>query len=517
MTPLGPFSELKEAALIPWPFGPMRRAVFYAKWSLAVGMSGSWMITPFSSFSGKYRMPAATCPHLKASVPQWPEPSMMPIKSGFSTLLNQSLAQLFPEFTATSNLPFLRRSFLPIISRFSSFAEQAVAAMQKTHPVTFPINPEAGAPFGDRGSGYQIGLQALRSCLTLWDQTQQFPTLGKNILSFQLLNSPADWIQWSLQASKREIAQLAQVVCQSAECGCPVSERILREAAGNLASDALVCASQVSASGITPFFILSGGLLKKSTLYREWVSENIRKKHPHSPVELLQVESAWGVVKKALQSLPQGSFASLTKATKARSHTASPAASSLTEQRNPRSMHLDELEIEDAIQLMIDEEQYTQQAIQTQKPLIAELIRKVSGAFQKEGRLFYVGAGTSGRLGVLDASECPPTFGVSYDLVQGIIAGGQEALWRAAEGAEDSFHAGSQTAFFRGIRPGDVVIGIAASGTTPFVLGFLAESKKIGAFTALLCFNPNRHPDPNPQNEPDIILALPIGPEILTG
>ncbi|MDI9400412.1 MAG: N-acetylmuramic acid 6-phosphate etherase [Limisphaerales bacterium] len=375
-----------------------------------------------------------------------------------------------------------------------------------------------GHLLGDRGSGYQIGLQALRSCLTLWDQTQQFPTLGKNILSFQLLNSPADWIQWSLQASKREIAQLAQVVCQSAECGCPVSERILREAAGNLASDALVCASQVSASGITPFFILSGGLLKKSTLYREWVSENIRKKHPHSPVELLQVESAWGVVKKALQSLPQGSFASLTKATKKpEAIPASPAASSLTEQRNPRSMHLDELEIEDAIQLMIDEEQYTQQAIQTQKPLIAELIRKVSGAFQKEGRLFYVGAGTSGRLGVLDASECPPTFGVSYDLVQGIIAGGQEALWRAAEGAEDSFHAGSQTAFFRGIRPGDVVIGIAASGTTPFVLGFLAESKKIGAFTALLCFNPNRHPDPNPQNEPDIILALPIGPEILTG
>lgn len=375
-----------------------------------------------------------------------------------------------------------------------------------------------GHVLGDRGSAYQIGLQALRSCLTLWDQTQIFPKLGEKILSFQLLNSPADWIQWSLQAPKREIAQLAQVVCQSAESGCTISEGILREAANNLASDALVCASQVSASGETPFFILSGGLLKKSALYREWVSENIRKKHPLSPVELLQVESAWGVVKKALQSLPQGSLASLSKATKkSEAIPASPAANSLTEQRNPRSMHLDELEIEDAIQLMIDEEQYTQQAIQSQKPLIAKLIRKVSDAFQKEGRLFYAGAGTSGRLGVLDASECPPTFGVSYDLVQGIIAGGREALWRAAEGAEDSFLEGTRTALFRGIRPGDVVIGIAASGTTPFVLGVLSESKKIGAFTTLLCFNPNRKPDPNPQNEPDIVLAVPTGPEILTG
>lgn len=375
-----------------------------------------------------------------------------------------------------------------------------------------------GHLLGDRGSAYQIGLQALRSCLTLWDQTQKFPALGEKILSFQLLNSPADWIQWSLHASKREIARLAQVVCQSAENGCPLSEGILREAASNLASDALVCASQLSTSGESPFFILSGGLLKKSALYRKWVSENIRQKHPHSPIELLQVESVWGAVKKALRSLPQGSPVPLPSATKtSEAVPTSPAASSPTEQRNPRSMHLDELEIEDAIQLMIDEEQYTQQAIQSQKPLIAKLIRKVSEAFQKEGRLFYAGAGTSGRLGVLDASECPPTFGVSYDLVQGIIAGGQEALWRAAEGAEDSFHEGTRTALFRGIRPRDVVIGIAASGTTPFVLGVLSESKKIGAFTALLCFNPNRKPDPNPQNEPDIVLAVPTGPEILTG
>ena len=116
---------------------------------------------------------------------------------------------------------------------------------------------------------------------------------------------------------------------------------------------------------------------------------------------------------------------------------------------------------------------------------------------------------------MLDASECPPTFGVNPEQVQGIIAGGYEALWRASEGAEDSPQSGEGAAISRGITKRDVVIGIAASGTTPFVQGVLSRSKRIGAFTTLLCFNPNRKP--YPENEPDMVLAVPTGPEILTG
>ena len=112
---------------------------------------------------------------------------------------------------------------------------------------------------------------------------------------------------------------------------------------------------------------------------------------------------------------------------------------------------------------------------------IEQVIRAIVRAFRRGGRLFYVGAGTSGRLGVLDASECPPTFRTPPDLVQGIIAGGQNALWQSLEGAEDDAEAGARAIEFRGITRRDVVVGIAASGTTPFVWGALREAKRRGA------------------------------------
>jgi N-acetylmuramic acid 6-phosphate etherase len=129
--------------------------------------------------------------------------------------------------------------------------------------------------------------------------------------------------------------------------------------------------------------------------------------------------------------------------------------------------------------------------------------------------LFYVGAGTSGRLGVLDASECPPTFRTSPELVQGIMAGGEKALHSAVEGAEDDFGAGARAAEFRGLGPKDVLVGIAASGRTPFVWGALATAKQRGAQTALLCFNPFLQFARG--QRPDVVLALDLGPEVLTG
>jgi N-acetylmuramic acid 6-phosphate etherase len=129
--------------------------------------------------------------------------------------------------------------------------------------------------------------------------------------------------------------------------------------------------------------------------------------------------------------------------------------------------------------------------------------------------LFYVGAGTSGRLGVLDASECPPTFRSSPDLVQGIIAGGQEALWQSGEDAEDDADAGGRAIEFRGVTRRDVVIGIAASGTTPFVWGALRAAKRRGAATVLVCFNPFLK---IPRAlRPVVVIAPNLGPELLTG
>jgi len=142
-------------------------------------------------------------------------------------------------------------------------------------------------------------------------------------------------------------------------------------------------------------------------------------------------------------------------------------------------------------------------------------LRLIARAFRRGGRLFYVGAGTSGRLGVLDASECPPTFRTPPEQVQGIIAGGQRALWEAVEGAEDDAGAGARAIQFRGVSRKDVVVGIAASGRTPFVWGALWEAGRRGAKTVLLCFNPQL--EIPRRHRPDLILAPNVGPEILTG
>ncbi len=368
-----------------------------------------------------------------------------------------------------------------------------------------------GHLLGDRGSAYRIGYLALRESLQWLDNTGKLPIVGQKILSFQLLNTPREWIQWVQKAGKAEIAALAQVVCGCAE-ECPVAKSVLNMAARELAQDAVACARELGHERVR--FLFSGGLLKKSAVYCKLVQDEILQQLPQAGLAVLTRESIWGAVAIARAacnvttvSVEAGKSSSPMKV--------SAAASSTTEQRNPRSMQLDKLSIPDAVQLMIEEEQYTYRALLEVKPLITKLVESVSHAFKAGGRLFYVGAGTSGRLGVLDASECPPTFGVEPTLVQGIIAGGYEALWRAAEGAEDFPQAGAEAVKSRGVSDKDVIVGIAASGTTPFVKGALLQARALGAKTALLCFNTNR--EPYLEGDPDIVLAVPTGPEILTG
>jgi len=190
-------------------------------------------------------------------------------------------------------------------------------------------------------------------------------------------------------------------------------------------------------------------------------------------------------------------------------------ALSPTEERHPRSMNLDRLPLRAAIELMLSEDRKLPGALLAERERIEQGVKLVARSLQRGGRLFYVGAGTSGRLGVLDASECPPTFRTPPELVQGIIAGGQRALWEAVEGAEDDTGAGARAIQFRGVSRKDVVVGIAASGRTPFVWGALREAGRRGAKTVLLCFNPQLE-IPRP-HRPDLVLAPNVGPEILTG
>jgi len=185
----------------------------------------------------------------------------------------------------------------------------------------------------------------------------------------------------------------------------------------------------------------------------------------------------------------------------------------VTEKRNPKSTGLDEMNTLQILKLMNSEDKKVPEAIEKEIPYISQAVDIVSAAFRNGGRLIYVGAGTSGRLGVLDASECPPTFGVPNGVVVGLIAGGKRALYEAVEGFEDFEENGAND--LRTINPtkADVVCGIAASKRTPYVLGALKEAKKCGAKTLAVVCNPREHL----QFDVGVAICPVSGPEIVMG
>ena len=186
----------------------------------------------------------------------------------------------------------------------------------------------------------------------------------------------------------------------------------------------------------------------------------------------------------------------------------------LTEQRNPRSQRIDELSPLEIVDLINAEDRMVAAAVGEEREAIARALELVEDAFRRGGRLIYVGAGTSGRLGVLDAAEMPPTYGTDPGLVQGVIAGGYAALVRAQEGAEDHPEDGAAAMDERAVGPEDFVLGIATSGTTPFVHGALARARERGARTGfLLC----THPSADLVETHDVVIAPLVGPEVITG
>jgi N-acetylmuramic acid 6-phosphate etherase len=191
-----------------------------------------------------------------------------------------------------------------------------------------------------------------------------------------------------------------------------------------------------------------------------------------------------------------------------------PLDARLTEQRNPASAAIDRLSALEIARLINREDHRIAPAIAERIDEVARAIEYAEGAFLAGGRLIYVGAGTSGRLGVLDASEMPPTYGTDPEMVQGIIAGGPEALLRAMEGAEDRREAGAAEVDARGVDGRDFVFGIATSGTTPFVHGALTRAKQRGARTGFLLCTP---PEEWMTIVYDVVIALLVGPEVVTG
>ncbi|HYN84919.1 MAG TPA: N-acetylmuramic acid 6-phosphate etherase [Pyrinomonadaceae bacterium] len=185
----------------------------------------------------------------------------------------------------------------------------------------------------------------------------------------------------------------------------------------------------------------------------------------------------------------------------------------VTEQENPRTRDIGQLPTLDVVRLMNDEDTHVADAVRRVLPEVAGAVERIVARLKDGGRLFYVGTGTSGRLGVLDASECPPTFGVSPELVQGVIAGGYEACHRATEASEDDAGAGARDLDARGFAAGDVLVGIAASGRTPYTVGALEHARALGAFTIALTCAPA-----SPVTRAAEVSIVPVvGPEVIAG
>lgn len=383
-----------------------------------------------------------------------------------------------------------------------------------------------GHILGDKGSGYEIALRALKAVVFFYDRDGAWSKLGRQLLHRLQLNEPSELITWAQGAEKSQIASLAVEVFAAWERGDKIASDILIQAEENLVQDALACARQLARPKTPVQFIFAGSILLKQTRFMKQLGRRLQELWPGATVSPLARESVWGAIELA-HKLWSGQPA-VEKPLKVSRSLAEPpkivmpniplshfGKSSPTEQRHPLSLNFDKLPLRAAIELMLSEDARIPGAVLAERTKIEKAVQLISGAFKKGGRLFYIGAGTSGRLGVLDASECPPTFRTPPELVQGIIAGGQVALWRSIEGAEDDPVAGARAIEFRDINRKDVVVGIAASGRTPFVWGALSEAKRRGAATILLCFNP--YLDIPGDIHPTLVITPEIGPEILTG
>jgi len=364
-----------------------------------------------------------------------------------------------------------------------------------------------GHILGDAGGGYFLSLQALRLILREYDLHRGEVQFTTKVLRALSLNNLDELVRWAQTADKMEVAMLAPVVFEAAAGGDSRVMEIIEEGARVLCQYTEAVANRLHV--LAPKVVLLGGLFQRDSIYNHAFRRRLKKTLPDARVANSERAPEFGAAWLAaeMQSWPE------IHAEPAPEKIADLAAA-LTEQRNPRSENLEKMDAQELVKLFVDEEKYVGEALRAVTVDLARGIELVAESLRKGGRLFYVGAGTSGRLGVLDASEIPPTFGASPELVQGIIAGGATALHRSVEGAEDEGSNGALAIDRRGVKDVDVVIGITASGRTPFVLGALARAKSVGAKTVLLSCNPSRE---SRGHGIDLAIDLAVGPEILTG
>jgi len=363
-----------------------------------------------------------------------------------------------------------------------------------------------GHILGDTGGGYFLSIQALRLILREYDLHHGEMQFTGKILHALSLNNLDELVRWAQTADKMEIAMLTPVVFEAAASGDARVMEIIEKGAQVLSEYAEAVASRLHL--LAPKVVLLGGLFQRDSIYTHAFRRRLKKNLPDARVATAERGPELGAAWLAAETSDHVIFQS-----KLAENEIENLAVALTEQRNPRSENLEKLSVRELVELFVEEEKFVHDALREATIELARAIEIIAAALRNGGRLFYVGAGSSGRIGVLDATEIPPTFGASPELVQGLIAGGATALHRSVEGEEDEQSAGALALNARGIKHTDVVIGITASGRTPFVVGALARAKSIGAKTVLLTCNPASLQT----GVADLVINLAVGPEILTG
>src|SRR5438552_3666812 len=375
-----------------------------------------------------------------------------------------------------------------------------------------------GHILGDAGGAYFVSIRALRSVLREYDLRRGERVFAANILRALGLNNFDELVRWAQTADKMEIASLAPVVFEAARKSDEAARQIIAAGVGALVDFTTAVSMRLQLE--TPEVRLMGGLFENQKFYGVAFAKALGEKIPGAEVALCEsppeVGAAWLVADERLQLA------------KAEEWAAAFQLISPTEEANPKSANLDRLSAREIVELFVAEEKSVEEGLRRCVDQLARAIELSANAIGGGGRIFYVGAGTSGRLGVLDAAEIPPTFDASPDLFQGIIAGGAPALRQSIEGAEDDARSGALAMDERRVKREDVVIGISATGRAAFVMGALRRAQEIGAQTILLTCNPPVAAGVSPADTSaagtaastggcDLVINLAVGPEIVTG
>ena len=377
--------------------------------------------------------------------------------------------------------------------------------------------------FGDEGSATWIALQGLRAAARAQDGRGEPTRLVEVLPKTLMVNSLRDAA--SLLASgdltKFDLALAAVSVAKVAEEGDKVAQKILQDAVSHLAESAFAAARRLGRFDLTISF--TGGVFRLTPNMPELFREALSRQLPNAQVQEPQLPPHLGAALLAAKQIGwevnEGWVDKLVETGKQWGYFDLGAGlvevlpRLLSEQRNPASMFLDQLDVEAILTLINDEDHKVAPAVRQEIPAIAQAVRWAVRGLSRGGRLIYVGAGTSGRLGIMDAAECPPTFGTPPDWVIGVIAGGPQAVFRAVEGAEDDMEAGREEMRKLGVGENDVVVGLSVSGRTPFVIAAMDEARKRGAKTVAITVNR----DAPIAAVADVVIAPVVGPEIVAG